>query len=279
MRWLLSEEVERGKWDKPLIIPPGGGEKVPYHRVSSYGDVIDDTYNIRLWEMRAVAEGLSLRPDLLNLIAANRIPEEDPKLESKRKKKQNDTAQKAKEAGGATASSNTGTALHQVTERIDKGEEVPILPDPYQADVEAYRRTTAMLEPVAVEKFLVCDYLGAAGTTDRLYRIGSRDLLTVGDTKTGKSLDFGIVKIAIQLAIYSRSKGYNPKTGEREELNIDQDWGVIVHLPAGSAKCELIWLDLQKGWSLALLAQDIRDARKLGKKDLTKPVELEDLIA
>jgi hypothetical protein len=275
----LSEEVERGKWDKPLIIPPGGGEKVPYHRVSSYGEVIDDTYNLRLWEQRAVAEGLAQRPDLLNLIAANRIPEKDPKAESKRKKKQNDSVKSAKEAGGANVNSNTGTALHLVTERIDLGEEVPLLPEPYQADVEAYKSATQMLTPVAVEKFLVCDYLQAAGTTDRLYRIGDRELLTIGDTKTGKSLDFGIVKIAIQLAIYSRSKGYDPKTGEREELGIDQDWGLIVFLPAGSAKCELIWLDLNKGWSLALLAQDIRDARKLGKKDLTRLVDFEELIA
>jgi hypothetical protein len=275
----VSEEVERGKHDKPLIIPPGGGEKVPYFRVSSYGDVIDDTYNLRLWEQRAVAEGLAVRPDLLNLIAANRIPEPDPKAESKRKRKQNDTAKLAKEASGATASSNTGTALHAVTERIDLGQEVPILPEPYQADVEAYKSATQLLTPIHVEKFLVCDYLEAAGTTDRLYQIGDRELLTIGDTKTGKSLDFGIVKIAIQLAIYSRSKGYDPKTGERTDLGIDQDWGLIVHLPAGSAKCELIWLDLNKGWSLALLAQDIRDARKLGKKDLTKSVDFEDLIA
>lgn len=275
----MSEEVERGKWDKPLIIPPGGGEKVPYYRVSSYGEVIDDTYNLRLWEQRAVAEGLAQRPDLLNLIAANRIIEPEPKVEAKRKKKQNDTVKLAREASGANANSNTGTALHLVTERLDRGEEVPILPEPYQADVEAYKSATQLLTPIHVEKFLVCDYLEAAGTTDRLYQIGDRELLTVGDTKTGKSLDFGIVKIAIQLSIYSRSKGYDTKTGERTELGLDQDWGLIVFLPAGSAKCELIWLDLQKGWSLALLAQDIRDARKLSKKDLTRLVDFEDLIA
>lgn len=242
---------------------------VPYQRASKYGDVLEDTFNIKEWEKRHVALGVVDRPDIGLQIAAHRDD----------KRMLNRLADQAKEAAGVSKSSNTGTALHKVTERIDLGEEVPTLPDPYQADIEAFQAATEMLEPIDVERFLVNDHVKVAGTADRLYRIGGRPALTVGDTKTGKTLDYGMGKIAIQLALYSRSKGYDPETGERIDLNIDQDWGLVVHLPAGTGTCELVWVNLQLGWAGVLLAQDVRDYRKLGKKQLTESVDFEDLIA
>lgn len=274
----MTIEIERDRFDRPLIVPPDGGGPVPYQRVSSYGDVLDDTFNLRKWGERHVALGLVDRPDLLNQVAANRTEELSSTDEKKRKSAINKLCDEAKEAAGVSKSANTGTALHKITERIDRGEDVPVMPDPYQGDVVAFTNATMMLEPVSVERFLVCDELKAAGTTDRLYRIGDTDVLTIGDTKTGKSLAFGATKIAVQLAIYSRSVGYDPATGERTILNIDQDRGMIVHLPAGTGTCELLWIDIRRGWDLALLSRDVRESRKVGKKDLISPVQLEELI-
>jgi hypothetical protein len=42
---------------------------------------------------------------------------------------------------------------------------------------------------------------------------------------------------------------------------VNQDWGIIVHLPAGTGVCKLYWVDLNIGWALANLALTIRKAR------------------
>jgi hypothetical protein len=42
---------------------------------------------------------------------------------------------------------------------------------------------------------------------------------------------------------------------------VNQDWGIIVHLPAGTGECDLYWVDLNIGWALAQLALQIRKAR------------------
>jgi hypothetical protein len=44
---------------------------------------------------------------------------------------------------------------------------------------------------------------------------------------------------------------------------VNQDWGIIVHLPAGTGTCELYWANLNIGWRLAQLALTIRQERSV----------------
>ena len=252
----VRTEIERDRWGRPLIVPPGGGKPKGYTRVTTFVGALEDTYNLEKWKMRQVALGLADRPDLLLSVAAHRDD----------KKQLNKACEQAVEAAKASAKATTGTALHALTEIIDRGGELPIIPDEARADLNAYQQATAGLNMVAIEQFGVHDELQAAGTWDRIVeRDGQR---FIADLKTG-SIEWGLGKIAQQLALYSRCQGYDPYTGHRTPLNVHQSAGIVIHLPAGQARCDLYWIDLNAGWEAVQLSASVRNWRK--RKGLTKP--------
>lgn len=252
----VDQQIKRDHWGRPLVIPPGGGKPVPYTRVTTFVSVMEDTFNLSRWQQRMVAIGLSDRPDLALAVAAHKGDKDHL----------NKICQKAIEAAKASAKATTGTALHTLSELVDRGEDLPVLPDGARADIEAYRVATADLDMVAIEQFGVHDELQAAGTWDRIIQIGNQRY--IGDLKTG-SIEWGMNKIAQQLALYSRCQAYDPATGERTPLNVDQNNGLIIHLPSGEAKCELLWVNLRVGWDAVQLAHQVRKWRKV--KGLTAP--------
>lgn len=255
-------EIKRDRYGRPLITPAGGGTPVPYARSSSYGDVLEDRSNLEKWKTRMAVKGLGLRPDLH--LAASTTPLEE-------KGRLNWIADQAIEAAGGSRASNTGTAIHALTEYIDRGEPLPPYPAEYAKDLEAYREIVARFEMVHIEVFLVCDELQVAGTPDRLMRSlweHNRSELLVGDLKTGTDNRY-LGKHACQLAIYAHSAIYDPETGERTPINVNQRSGYIFHAPASQGRCDLYHLDLEAGWEAALLAADVRRWRK--RKGLAVP--------
>lgn len=250
-----TEPIPRDRWDRPLVTPPEGGKRVAYTRATTFVDCLDDKYNLQQWEKRMVAVGLSMRPDLMLAVSAHSDPSD-----MRQKRELDRITEQAKEAAKASAAATTGTALHALTERIDRGEDIPAVPDQYRADLEAYQETTAGLEPMLIEAFTVHDELKIGGTPDRVYRYECAGY--IGDVKTG-NVDFGALKIAMQLAVYSRSQPYDHTTNQRRPYPIDvsQDWGLVVHLPAGAGKCELRWIDLNAGWDAVQLARQVRQWR------------------
>src|SRR5690606_25497180 len=76
------------------------------------------------------------------------------------------------------------------------------------------------------------------------------------------SIEFGALKIAMQLAVYSRSVLYDPATRERTPLEVDQDRAIVIHLPAGQGRCELHWVDIAAGWEAVQVATQVRQWRK-----------------
>jgi hypothetical protein len=256
----VKSDVPRDRWGRPLIVPAEGGRPKPYRRWSSYGDVLEDRYNLERWKVRMAALGLADRTDLLLAVAAHR---ED-------KDRLNEVCEQAIEAAKASAAATTGTALHALSELVDRGEQLPALPDSARADLEAYRETMRQVEVVASEQFVVCDEVEAAGSFDRVLRINGVNY--IGDLKTG-SIKWGLEKIAVQLAGYSRSAIYDIPTGQRTPLNVDQNNALVVHLPQGEAKCELVWVNIAAGWRGVQLAQAVRQYR-LDAKKFTAPFKL-----
>ncbi|MEO3922985.1 PD-(D/E)XK nuclease family protein [Micromonosporaceae bacterium B7E4] len=237
---------DRDRWGRPLIVPPEGGTAVAYTRCTTYVGALEDRYNLGLWEQRMVALGLADRPDLILSVGAHRDD----------KRKLDDICADAKEAAKAHAAATTGTAVHKLVERLDLGQPVGTVPDAYRADLAAYETATACLEPVAVERFVVLDDLRIGGTPDRVVRFEGRHF--IADLKTG-SVEFGAGKIAMQLAVYSRSVHYDHETRTREPLpGVDQDRAIVIHLPAGSGRCELKWIDIAAGWEAVSLATQVR---------------------
>lgn len=259
----------------------GEGERVEsYTRCTTYIDVLDDKTNLQAWGERMVLLGCATDPSFLEgVLDLDTELKQDKDTLTKR-------AKSAKAVAGAEDKADKGTHLHALSELVDQGKPLPsAISFGDVIDMDAYKRATEGFEIVHMEKLVVHDGLRIAGTPDRKSRwkgdlpliapdgakIGPDELL-ITDLKTG-SVEYGALKMAMQLSVYAHSKLYDWRTGKREPLeNINQRWGVIMHLPAGRGECTLYWANLTLGWNAVALAGQVRDIRRTGKNALV-PVE------
>ena len=245
-------EIPRDRWQRPLVMAPDADKRIPYQRTTTFVGCLEPTYNLMAWKQRQTALGMSQRKDLV-LAAAACTPAD--------KKKLNDIADKAAEHALSSAGATTGTALHSLTERIDRGEPLGAVPGVFGADLAAYEKATAHLNMVAIEQFRVFDDWKVAGTADRIIELHGRHY--IADIKTG-SIDWPH-KIAMQLAMYGRSLPYDIPTDTRAPqtpaLNLQR--ALIIHLPAETGECHLVWVDIEKGWRGCQIAKTVWDWRAL----------------
>lgn len=243
-----------------MVAPPGRGTKrVAYRRTTTFVGCLDDQTGLTKWKARQVAYGMGQRKDLV-LAAAAADPSD--------KKLLGELAEKATEHAMSSAGATTGTALHTFTERLDRGQQLGHVPDPYPADLDAYKKATETIEWLGIECFRVHDDWKIAGTADRIGR-NQYGRLQVYDIKTG-SIDYPH-KMAMQLAMYARMTPYDIGTDTRgTPEGVDLNTGIIIHLPAGQGECHLYEIDIMKGWGACLLAKKVWDWRAV--KDLTHKV-------
>ena len=276
-----------------------------YTRTTTFIDVLDDKSNLQKWGERNVLIGVAIDPSFLEQVPSltavmnsadmdckhTRAERSEPNHDcaSCRAKEAKDAltrkAESAKVIAGSEEKADKGTFLHGLSELVDEGEP---LPDGITfgdvIDMDDYRNKTRWLHIVHMEQLVVNDQYWVAGTPDRVSTI--RDWhgpleapdgsviepgeLLITDLKTG-SVEYGALKMAMQLSLYSRSKLYNKKTGERTPLErINQKWGIIMHLPAGQGDCTLYWANLTLGWKAVELAYEVREIRKQGRNALVQ---------
>lgn len=261
-----NAEIPRDRFGRPMVAPLKGTKRVAYRRTTTFVGCLDDMNGLIKWKARQVAYGMGQRKDLV-LAAAAADPDDKRTL--------GEVAEKASEHAQSSASATTGTALHALTERIDRGGQLGFVPVEYQADLDAYQKATDAIKFVGIETFRVHDEWQVAGTADRIGRLPGQDLLTIFDIKSG-SIDYPH-KMAMQLAMYAHSIPYDiaaDKRGTDVEMyggKVDLNHGVIIHLPAGEGRCELYEIDIWKGWGACMLAKQVWNWR--GAKDLTKPID------
>lgn len=256
----VNVEIPRDRFGRPMIMPPGRSKKrVPYRRTTTFVGCMDDMNGLMKWQARQVAFGMGQRNDLV-VAAAAANPED--------KKKLHEIAEKAKEAAKSSAAADIGTALHSYTERIDRGETLGHVPQPYANDLKAYREATADIEWLGIETFRVHDEWQIAGTADRIGRFPWSPRPQIFDIKTG-TIDYPH-KMAMQLAMYARMTPYDIATDTRgsDPEPVDLNYGVIIHLPAGEGRCDLYEIDLMKGWGACLIARKVWNWR--AARDLTR---------
>jgi hypothetical protein len=299
--------VPRDGYDRPLIVPKAGGKPVAHTRTTTFIDCIEDKSNLADWAKRQVLVGAAAKPSLLD--AAREADGDRDKL--------NALTEAAMQAAGAHDKREKGTELHGYSELVDAGLALPeSASETDRKDMAAYMVATLDFQVVDVEQFCIVNALCCGGTYDRsLLYTGPGPLpgmhfeneLLMGDLKTGGSADYGGLKMAAQLAVYSRSEKYDhtlfpipPLTARQKATGdatkdykkrldnfkkavftaeeaekayssigpINQEWGVIIHLPSGSGDAALYWADLTLGWEAAKEALTIRDLRARGKRAL-----------
>lgn len=251
-------EITRDRYGRPMVVPPKGGKAIPYTRTTTIAGSLDEGSALVAWKLRMAAIGLTNRPDLLLAATVAR----DDKLALDK------LVEDSMEAAGATQAATIGTALHALTEKIDRGEDIGMIPHDYVADIQAYEQATKVFKNIFIEQFCVLDKFKIAGTPDRVVEYNGE--LYISDLKTG-SIAYPH-KIAIQLAIYAHGLPYDPATATRAEWGkVNQEQGIIVHLPAGKGECTLHFVDIKQGWKGVQLAMKVRSWRDT--KKLTKRIE------
>lgn len=241
-----------------------------YRRVSKlleYAETKPGRYNLDKWDRRQVAEGLALRDDLVLSLKAMGQP--DPRKGWSRQDKDkidsivSDAQIAAKQRDGARA----GTAVHDLTERLDRGEPLESvvrgLPALASTEVRAYdfllrangwrvaeiERTVQVEELEDVTGSLDREYeipgltalLGAgecqhghAARGEMHYAHDLIELPVIGDVKTEAKPWLNGIHIAPQLAIYSRARKMWRATGGTHRVTIGQgQYERVVDLPNG----------------------------------------------
>jgi hypothetical protein len=246
--------VERDQWKRPKIIPPEGGKPVSYRRASTVAEAIDDHFGLDVWKQRLLAQGLAQRPDLVQSIhTASRV-------------EMAEIIEAALDQGGANVASRNGSTMHALTDRLDRGEDMPPgLPSNIVAMLEAYEERMKRFTYLDGERFVVQDKIKCAGTYDR--RVADEDgTILIGDLKTGQNYKRIALKTAAQIAVYAAGVHYS-LDGEREDHEADRNRGVFIWLPwcdkPEEALCELKWVDLRSGRQAILEAFRLEDFRKI----------------
>ena len=258
------DDFPRDRYGRPMIVPADGGKPLPYGRPSSFGKKLEDTYGLEQWQRRMVTVGLARTPSLVARAAT--IPG-DPKAWTKAHKADlNAIADEALIAAKANQAADIGTSLHRMTELADLGEDIGHLPEPFAADVDAYRAGMVAhgftINAAHVECRMVCDELRLAGTTDRIPYVPTIGQHRILDLKTGESIELAALGYAVQLAVYAHSVLYDVATGQRTPIDLDLSTALIVHLPAGKASFTLYEVDVAAGWEAALVCAEIDRWRK-----------------
>jgi hypothetical protein len=257
----------------PLVRSLDGTKWERYARPSGFGHDLDDESALTIWKLHRAIEGVATTPSLAASIAAH-IGQKEGSAER---------LEKAIQIGRGEEAADLGTALHAMAHRLET-EESFRAPEPHASDLAAYLLALdgAGLRSSHCEVHLCSDTWRAAGTADRIYQ-AQRSLVLpdgstlepgqsiIGDLKTGKKLDYNLPGFAIQLAIYADGCFYDVATDERSPLpdQLHTGWGLLVHLPAGRAKCTLWWTDLQVGRVGADLVGRVRAWRK--RDDFSAP--------
>jgi len=256
----------------PLVSDPTDPSKtLRYSRPSSYAKCLDDEMALTDWRIWKAMEGVARSKALQTQVVATR---DEDKVEKR------ELRERALDKGSASERADQGTGLHAMTARAEDATDVDFdPPDEFLPDLTAYRGSLDDYGLVSemIEVPLVNDPYRAAGTADRVWRTtrvlftpdGSRleaGELILGDLKTGKKLDFSLPGYAVQIALYASGVLYDVVADRRLATPpINQSWGLLAHMPFGSGRCEMRWIDLSIGRLGADLAQSVKSWRKMWK--------------
>lgn len=287
-----DDGLRRDRWGRLLVVPPGATKPEGFTRYTTVAKTTDDGGGLAPWKATMTVCGTMMRPGLrAKWEALMSAHAGSPWYASKQSKDAcKRLVEECAEVGGAGDRREQGTALHAITARLDRGETLHHLSAETQADLEAYVNKLAehgvTLHNDHVEETVVNYADRTGGTFDRLASVRGYWLPMIADLKTGEDLSYSWGAFAVQLAgyahaddVYVQGADPNGSTDERYPMpEVDQTRGLIIHLPAGGARCDLYVVDLVAGWEGFRLALDVRAWRQ--RKGISEPLpEVDDPFA
>lgn len=287
---MTDYSVERDGWGRPLLYPPEGGKAVAYTRPSTMAKWLDTQAGLINWKASMAMIGMARsKPIQARISAIVARTESDAYRENKAALK--DLVESAAQIAQAQGRADLGTAVHEFTELLDAGTlDWGFVPEALKAPLAAYQEKMADFDTVDTEVFVAVDepvdpsgttMIRGAGSLDRLIR--HPDLgVCVADIKTGADEPKYPLGATTQVAIYSRGRRYRDARfggspsfddGEpnadgsawRKSLHpeLNQDTGILIHLPLDGSGCFLYALDLNRGWESLLLGHQVQSARRV----------------
>lgn len=286
-------EPKRDQWGRYLLPHPVTGlysdgkdkanRRNGWMRATTFAKLAADTFSLTRYNERLTLLGATLRPDVVALAHGKHVKRDNKEL--------NQLVTEVKETAGAKVAANIGTAVHSFTERVDAGTmTLDGVPADYRPHVESYLKKLQDygLEPVPglIERTTLVDEWGKVivGTFDRVLYHRASGTYLIGDLKTGETLDWGKMEIAVQLALYARginahgvfdwntdswSAVGDPMTpGPHPEghlIKVRTDFGVVMHLPIqgpNAGVCTLRRVNLAAGWDAAATSASVDTSRK-----------------
>lgn len=285
-----------GRYHMPLL--PGeagvksGGDWVPYGltRMTNLVGAFEDTRALSIWEQGMGLIGLALSPELyeeLTLLVHQAAAEgvnfellrDYPALKEAlagtahdQAKQENSLIGRAKVIAKAGAAAQRGTNRHTAWEHRGKTGEL--------IGTQAIQNSTLVTErlladaglvrvPGLSERVVRNVELGAVGKFDDILLELSTGRLLMADLKTKATPWFTMTSVDAQLAGYARAEwmltedhqGYEPGPLH----HVDQQEGVLLHVPSDGSRPHLDPADLVGGWENALLAKRVIERRAAGR--------------
>lgn len=280
---IAKDPVRRDQWGRYMVVSPGEAMPRGYTRVTTIAKTLDPGGGLAPWKAAMTATGIIMRRGLRAQWEALIAEHGDPWYatpESKAAAKQ--LVEECAAVGGANDRKEIGTAFHAIAALSDKGLPTTHLTEETEADLRAYRTGLALsgidVDPDLVELMVVLDDWHVAGTLDRIVTVPGFDLPLIADLKTGADLTYSWHSIAVQLAayaqadnIYQQGRAQDGSQDVRLPMpEVNQQWGLVIWVNAGSGELDLFLVDLAAGWDAFNESVWARGWRN--RKDLAVPL-------
>lgn len=282
----IEPETRRDQWGRYLVVPPAGGKPQGYTRATTVAKTLDSEGGLIAWKATMATVGLMLRKGLRAQWEALIAETAGDPWYGGRKDDCKALVEECAAAGGSNDRAMIGTALHTITAVADAGGQMEHLSDETATDVAAYlaglSRAGVVIDQRYIERTCVLDDWQVAGTFDRVAIVNGTPM--IADLKTGDTLDYSWLSIAVQLAIYSRANAIyhqgtarNGKDDSRLAMPaVDQNRALVMHLPAGQGRLDLYLVDIARGWEAFEHSMWTRGWRATAKA-IASPLVVDDL--
>jgi hypothetical protein len=281
---------ERGT--KPARKSDPGGNWVPrgVRSATNLAGAIVESRALGIWERELSQIGLALHPQLYERLAflANKARADgvdflDMKQHPALRKELESIHIEAKRLAGGENAAVAGTNRHDVWEaRASKLGQTDAAGRPMLSKLFGTPEINAQIEgleallaanglervPGLQERVVRNVALGAAGRFDDVLRDVETGTFYMADLKTKRRAYYTWLEVRIQLAVYATAEymlqdecSYVPGPGH----HVDQEWGIVLRMPADGGAPELRRANLVRGYQDALLAVAVSEARSEGK--------------